>query len=63
LATEIGPGVIWVFIFTAAVVAVFVLYTGIALWATLRARDPEQQQVRYQVFHDLLDLFRRRRRK
>ena len=63
LATEIGPGVIWVFIFIAAVVAVFVLYTGIALWATLRACDPEQRQIRYQIFHDLLDLFRRGRRK
>ena len=63
LLAEIGPGVVWVFIFIAAVVAVFVLYIGIALWATLRAKDTEQQKVRYQVFHDLLDLFRRGRRK
>jgi hypothetical protein len=63
LLAEIGPGVIWVFIFIAAVVAVFVLYIGIALWATLRAKDPDQRTVRYQVFHDLLDLFLRGRRK
>lgn len=63
LLAGIGPGVVWVFIFIAAVVAVFVLYIGIALWATLRARDSEQRQVRYQIFHDLLDLFRRRGRK
>ena len=60
---EIGPGVIWVFIFIAAIVAVFVIYIGIALWATLRAKDTEQQKVRYQVFHDLLDLFGRGRRR
>lgn len=63
LLAEIGPQVIWVFVFIAAIVAVFVVYVGIALWATLRARDPEQRQVRYQIFHDLLDLFRRGRRK
>jgi hypothetical protein len=60
---EIGPGVIWVFIFIAAVMAVFVLYIGIALWAIFRARDPEQRQVWYQIFRDLIDLFRRRGRK
>jgi hypothetical protein len=63
LLAEISPGAIWVFIFIAGVVAVFVVYVGIALWATLRARDSGQQQVRYQVFHDLLDLFDRGRRK
>jgi cytochrome b subunit of formate dehydrogenase len=63
LLAEIGPGVIWVFIFIAAIVAVFVIFTGIALWATLRAKDTEQQQIRYQVFHDLLDLFGRGGRK
>ena len=63
LLAEIGPGVIWVFIFIAAIVAVFVIYIGIALWATLRAKDTKQQKVRYQVFHDLLDLFGRRGRK
>jgi len=60
---ELGPGVIWVFIFIAVIVAVFVIYTGIALWAALRAKDVQQQKVRYQVFHDLLDLFGRGRRK
>ena len=63
LLAEIGPGVIWVFIFIAAIVAVFVIYTGIALWATLRAKDTEQQKVRYQIFHDLLVLFSRRGRR
>lgn len=63
LLAEIGPGVIWVFIFIAAVVAVFLAYIGIALWATLRAKDTEQREVRYQIFHDLLGLFSRGRRK
>ena len=61
LIAEIGPQVIWVFIFIAAVVAIFVLYIGIAIWATLRAPDLPQQKVRYQIFRDLLDLFRRGR--
>jgi hypothetical protein len=59
---EIGPQVIWVFIFIATIVAVFVLYVGIALWVTLCAKDPRQQKISYQVFRDLLDLFRRGRR-
>lgn len=59
---EIGPGVTWVFSFIAAIVAVFVAYLGVALCATLRAKDAGQQQVRYQVFHDLLDLFRHKER-
>jgi hypothetical protein len=63
LLAEISPQIIWVFIFIAAVVAVFVVYVGIALWAALRAIDPEQRKVRYQIFRDLLDLFRRGRRK
>jgi hypothetical protein len=60
---EIGPQVIWVFIFIAAIVAVFVLYVGIALWVTLCAKDPRKQKISYQAFHDLLDLFRRGSRK
>jgi hypothetical protein len=60
---ELGPGVIWVFIFIAVIVAVFVVYVGIALWATLCAKDVKQQKVRYQIFHDLLELFGHGRRK
>jgi hypothetical protein len=59
LMAALGPQVVWVFIFIAAIVAVFVLYIGIAIWATLRAPDSEQREVRYQIFRDLLDLFRR----
>ena len=54
----VGPSAIWMAKFCAAVVAVFVLYVGIAIWATLHAADPEQRKVRYQIFRDLLDLFR-----
>jgi hypothetical protein len=63
LLAETGPGVARVFIFIAVIIAVFVIYTGIALWATLRAKDTELQKVRYQAFHDLLDLFRHKGRK
>lgn len=63
LMAALGPQFIWVFIFIAAIVVVFVLYVGVALWATLRAKDAEQRKVRYQIFRDLLDLFRRGSRK
>ncbi len=63
LLAEIGPGAIWVLFFIAAVIAVFVLYVGIALVAALLAKDPEQQKVRCKILRDLLWLFRRRRRK
>jgi len=58
---EMGPVAGWVLVFAAAVVAVFVLYVGVAMVATLATRTPRKTKVRYQVFTDLLDLFRRRR--
>lgn len=56
---EIGPMAHWIVVFCAAVVAAFVVFVGIALWATLHPSDPdpEQQKIRYQVFRDLLELF------
>jgi hypothetical protein len=57
LIAEIGPQIIWVFIFITALIAVFILYVGIAMHATLHAQDPRQQEIRYQVFRDLLELF------
>lgn len=53
----VGAAANWIVIFIAAVIAVFVVYVGVALYATLRASDPEQQQIRYKVFHDLLRFF------
>lgn len=58
---ELGPTARWLAIFFAAVVAVFMLYVGIALHAVLSATDAEQRKVRYEVFKDLLGLFRRRK--
>jgi hypothetical protein len=58
---ELGPTVRWLAIFFAAVVAVFVLYVGVALRAVLSATDEEQRKVRLEVFKDLLGLFRRRK--
>jgi hypothetical protein len=58
---ELGPTARWLAIFFAAVVAVFVLYVGIALRAVLSATDAEQRKVRYEVFKDLLGLFKRRK--
>jgi hypothetical protein len=60
---DLGPAAAWIAAFLAAITAVFVLYIGIAIWATLRALDPEQRKVRYQIFRDLLDLFRSGRSK
>ena len=61
LAAAVGPSASWIAEFCAAVVAVFVLYVGIAIWATFHAPDDQQRQVCYQIFRDLLDLFRRGR--
>jgi len=57
----IGPSAVWITKFCAVVVAIFVLYVGVAIWATLHTADPGQQKIRYQIFRDLLDLFRRGR--
>ena len=50
LLAEVGPQATWIVFFLAAMVAVFVLYVGIALRATLRAPDAEQREIRYQIF-------------
>jgi hypothetical protein len=63
LAAGLGPAAAWVAVFVAAVVAVFVLYVGVAMRAVLRADDPEQARIRYRVFADLLGLFRLRGRR
>lgn len=53
-----SPAADWILIFLAAIVAIFVLYVGIAMRAVLRAPDQDQRQVRYEVFRDLLDFLR-----
>jgi hypothetical protein len=62
ISAEFSPAAAWLTLCLTAVIAVFVLYVGIALWAVLCATDPEQRQVRYQVFRDLLGLFHRGKR-
>jgi hypothetical protein len=62
LMAEVGPGAVWIGGLLTAVVATFVLYIGIALWAVLRAKDPKQRKIRYRIFRDLIGLFDRRRR-
>jgi hypothetical protein len=61
LLAEAGPTVSWIIFFIAAIVAVFVVYIGIAMWAIIRARDPEERKIRYEVFRDLLRAFFRGR--
>jgi hypothetical protein len=60
---EASPGATWVAVFVTAVVTAFVFYIGVAMVATLRAKDPQQFKVRYRVFSDLLALFSRRRQR
>ena len=43
--TGLGPAAIWLVIFLAAIIAVFVLYIGIALRAVLRAQDEAQRVI------------------
>ena len=57
LATEVGTAASWIFIFIAAVTAVFALYVGAAMNAVYRASDPDQRNIRYKVFRDLLRFF------
>jgi hypothetical protein len=63
LAATTGPEAMWIVIFIMGVVAVFVLYIGVAMAATLRAKDPDQGNICYKVFSDLVGLFGRRRRR
>jgi hypothetical protein len=56
-AASIGAAASWVLVFVAAVVAVFVVYLGIAMYAVYQAKDPDQQKLRYKVFEDLLRVF------
>ena len=59
LLAEAGAAASWIFFFVAAIVAVFVVYIGVSMWATFRARDPEQRKIRYKIFSDLLRAFHR----
>jgi hypothetical protein len=57
LLAEADDAISWIAIFIAAVIAVFVAYVGVAMYATLRTHDPDQQKIRYKVFQDLLRVF------
>jgi hypothetical protein len=61
LLAEVGAAANLTAIFFTVVIAVFVAYIGIAMWATLRTHDAKEQEVRYQVFQSLLQIFTRRR--
>ena len=61
LLAEAGDRASWIMYFIAAIVAVFTVYLGIAMWTTLHARDDEQRKAGYKVFRDLLKIFGRGR--
>lgn len=60
---EVGATANWMVYFIAAIATVFTAYIGIAMWATLRAHDTDQRQIRYKMFRDLLGVFVRGRRR
>lgn len=42
----------------AFLVVVFSLYVGVAMIAAIRSGDPEQAELRYKIFRDLLSVIR-----
>jgi hypothetical protein len=61
LSAEVGPDVIWIARFLMAVIAVILVYIGVAMQATLVTKDPNKREICYRVFRDLLGLLHRRR--
>ena len=57
------PAVAWGAGFSAVVIAVFVVYVGIAMVVVLRTDDERKAEIRYRVFRDLLEVFRRQGRR
>jgi hypothetical protein len=58
-SAEIGPVAASVTATFSLVITVLLAYIGIAMRAVLRASDPKEREIRYQMFRDLLDVFRR----
>ena len=65
IASTLGGGVIGSLqsLLGTVVIAVFVVYVGIAMMVVLRTDDVRKAEIRYRVFRDLLGLFRRRGRR
>lgn len=61
LLAACGPKAFWIIILFGGLAVIYMLYIGVAMRETFRAHDHEQRQISYQVFHDLLELFPRRR--
>jgi len=59
LATA-GAVASWFSIFVAAVIALFVIYIGIAMAAALLASDARQQRIRLKILQSLLEILIRR---
>ncbi len=55
---DLGPAAVWLGGAMVGLMAVFMVYVGVALAATLKADKPELQQYRYQALHDLLEVIR-----
>jgi hypothetical protein len=58
-SAEVGPVATSVALIFSLVITVLLVYVGIAMRAVLRASDPKEREIRYQMFRDLLDVFRR----
>jgi hypothetical protein len=60
---EAGPQARWIAMFFGGIVGALTLYLGIAMIAAIRAKDEPSREVRYRIFRDLVDLFRREGKK
>jgi hypothetical protein len=58
ILTDLGPAAVWLAGVVLGLVAVCLIFLGIALVAVLRTTDISQQQYRYQAYRDLVDLIR-----
>jgi hypothetical protein len=63
LLYAVSPEATWALEFLAALIALFAFYVGVALAATLFAKDKGTKELYYRVLRELLKIFRRRRRR
>lgn len=67
MPTALGFGAKWIISFFVgfytAVIAVFMRHVKTALTALLEERDPEQRRILHEVLRDLLEPFRRGKRR
>lgn len=63
LLAAAGAMASWISILVVAVVALFVIYIGVAMAAALLASDAKQQRIRLKILQSLLGILVRRQHK